>query len=60
MGTSTSAVIRPWLQDFGIEGVEYTPEMVEAQIKATKDVLGDSYAGYLLWDPENTYTWEVL
>ena len=60
MGTSTNAVIRPWLQDFGIEGVEYTPEMVEAQIKAVKDILGDAYAGYLLWDPENTYTWEVL
>ncbi len=60
MGTSTTATIRPWLQDFDLKGVAYTPEMVRAQIKATRDAMGTAYTGYYLWDPENTYTWEAL
>ena len=60
MGTSTSATIRPWLQDFDLKGVAYTPEMVRAQIQATKDAMGTAYTGYYLWDPKNTYTWEAL
>ena len=60
MGTSTTATIRPWLQDFDLRGVAYTPDMVRAQIKATKDAMGTAYTGYYLWDPENTYTWSAL
>ncbi|MAF80159.1 hypothetical protein CL629_03720 [bacterium] len=61
MSTTTQArsAIRPWLQDFDLE-VPYTEEMVRDQIRATKDAMGDDYAGYLLWDPSNTYTWEAL
>lgn len=60
MGTSTTPTIRPWLQDFDLKGVAYTPEMIKAQIQATKDAMGTAYTGYYLWDPENTYTWEAL
>ncbi|MBI2644224.1 MAG: GTP-binding protein [Candidatus Wildermuthbacteria bacterium] len=48
--------IRPWLQDFTIRGVEYDEAKVHAQIKATKDALGESFAGYMLWNPQNIYT----
>ena len=43
--------IRPWLQSFDYP-VEYTPEMVAAQIKANEDAGLDSY---LFWDPANKY-----
>lgn len=42
----------PWLQDFDYP-VEYTPEMVRAQIKATEDV---GERSYLFWDAGNKYS----
>lgn len=42
----------PWLQDFDYP-VEYTPEMVQAQINATVD-LGEH--SYLFWDAGNKYS----
>ena len=42
----------PWLQSFDYP-VDYTPEMVRAQIKATQDAGIDSY---LFWDAANKYT----
>lgn len=42
----------PWLQDFDYP-VEYTPEMVQAQIKASQDAGTDSY---LFWDAGNKYS----
>jgi hypothetical protein len=52
--------LRPWLQVFDL-GAIYDSVMVQAQIKAAEDVLKSSnqgfyYAGYLLWDPKNSYT----
>jgi len=47
--------IRPWLQDFNM-GAFYTAEMVRQEIKATQDSLGDSYSGFMLWNPSNIYT----
>lgn len=41
----------PWLQSFDYP-VDYTPEMVAAQIKATNDARIDSY---LFWDAANKY-----
>ncbi len=62
IGTSTPALyskpvypaskMRPWLQDFDYP-VEYTPEMVAAQIKANTDAGLNSY---LFWDPGNKYS----
>lgn len=51
------AKLRPWLQVFDL-GATYTREMVDLQVKGVKDALGSSsaYAGYLYWDPKNTYT----
>ncbi len=50
--------IRPWIQVFDL-GAEYTPAMIEAQIKATYDVLGKENTGWLMWSPRNDYD-EVL
>jgi hypothetical protein len=46
--------IRPWLQDFKL-GADYTQAMVQAQIKATQDALGDNYKGFMLWNARNVY-----
>jgi hypothetical protein len=62
IGTSTPALyskpsypaskMRPWLQDFDYP-VEYTPAMVQEQIKANNDVGLNSY---MFWDPGNKYS----
>jgi len=49
------AKFRPWLQDFNM-GAVYNSEMVKAEIRATKDALGENYAGYMLWNASNIYT----
>lgn len=49
------AKFRPWLQDFNL-GADYTADMVKQEIKATTDVLGNDFVGYMLWNPSNTYT----
>ena len=41
----------PWLQGFDYP-VDYTPEMLRAQIKATQDAGVESY---LFWDAANKY-----
>ncbi len=61
IGTSTPAIytkpsydrnkIRPWLQDFDYP-VEYTPAMVQEQIKATYD---SGLNSWMFWDPANRY-----
>lgn len=50
---------RPWLQDFNM-GADYTPAMVQAQIKATQDALGDGYSGFMLWNARNVYSDSVF
>lgn len=62
VGTSTPAVyskpaydkkkMRPWIQDFDYP-VEYTPAMVEAQLRANRELGLDSY---MVWDPGNKYS----
>lgn len=62
IGTSTPAVyqkpvydkkkMRAWLQDFDYP-VEYTPAMVEAQIRANE---GIGLHSYMFWDPGNKYS----
>jgi len=49
------AKLRPWLQDFDL-GADYTADMIQAQIRATRDVTGEDYVGYMLWAPSNIYT----
>lgn len=66
IGTTTPAVytkpvydpsmLRPWLQDFDYP-VDYTPEMVRAQMRGTYDAGLDSW---MLWDPANRYTRSAL
>lgn len=62
IGTSTPALyskpsydkkkIRAWLQDFDYP-VEYTPAMVEAQIRANAEL---GLHSYMFWDPANKYS----
>ncbi len=54
--SSTPEKLRPWLQDFDYP-IQYTPEMVLAQIQAVYDAGLDSW---MLWDPTNQYTREIL
>lgn len=53
MASTTPSKIRPWLQDFSIGGVVYTPEMIRAQIKATYDV---GLTSWMMWNASNHYT----
>lgn len=48
--------LRPWLQDFDLGGVQYTADLVQAQIQAAQDLGIDSW---MMWDPRNDYTDEV-
>jgi hypothetical protein len=52
----SQAGLRPWLQDFSLR-VTYTPDMVRAQIDATKKA---GINQWLLWDPECTYSEQAL
>lgn len=49
--------LRPWLQDFSINGTHYTPEMIRAQMQATYDVGLNSW---MLWNASNVYTVQAL
>lgn len=55
--STTPNKLRPWLQDFSIGRVDYTPEMVRAQINATYDTGLNSW---LLWNASNVYSKEAL
>ena len=57
MASTSPNKLRPWLQDFSIGGVVYTPEMVREQIEATYDSGLDSW---MLWNASNKYTKEAL
>ena len=50
--TNPKAKSRPYLQDFHL-GATYNNSMIRAQIKACDD---NNTAGWILWDPRNTYT----
>ncbi len=53
----TGVAFVPWLQDFSYKGVTYTPEMVKAQIDATRDRGIDNF---LLWNANVRYTPEAV
>ncbi len=49
----SGTLIVPWLQDFSLYGVTYGEPEVRAQIQAARDL---GLPGFLLWDPNVTYT----
>lgn len=51
--STTPLKLRPWLQDFSIRGVTYTPQMVRDQIRATYDV---GLTSWMMWNASNVYT----
>lgn len=65
LGYVPPSKLRPWLQDFDLNGVPYTASMVRKEKQAVYDVLNTPssspyYAGWLLWDAANTYTLGAL
>lgn len=57
----TSAIVRPWLQDFTASylthHITYGPDQLRQQIQAVYDA---GYEEWLLWDAKCTYTWDGL
>ncbi len=53
------AKLRPWLQDFDM-GAVYDADKVFLQIRAVKDIMGEEYHGYILWNPQNWYNEEAI
>ncbi|MBX5475616.1 MAG: putative glycoside hydrolase [Clostridia bacterium] len=51
------ALVRPWLQDFSLYGVHYTPAMVRAEIDAAEK---NGATGWLLWNAGNCYKPDAL
>ena len=65
LGYIPNSKLRPWLQDFDLNGVPYTAAMVRKEKQAVYDVLNTAssnqyYGGWLLWDAANTYTTGAL
>ena len=56
---NVKAKLRPWLQDFNL-GAVYDANKVFLQMKAVKDIMGEEYSGYLLWNPSNVYNEDAL
>ena len=54
--TSSSVIIRPWLQDFDI-GAEYGKTEIREQIRAVYDV---GFTEWLMWNPSSRYTKEAF
>lgn len=48
--------LRPYLQDFSL-GVRYDPSRVRAQIRAAEEL---GVRGWILWNPQNRYTWSAV
>ncbi|HEY4494683.1 MAG TPA: putative glycoside hydrolase [Candidatus Paceibacterota bacterium] len=53
IASTTKNKLRPWLQDFSINGTHYTKDMVRAQIQATYDTGLNSW---MMWNASNKYT----
>lgn len=45
-------VIRPWIQDFDWQGIEYGPSKVRDQIIAAKEL---GVTEFMIWNPSNVY-----
>ncbi|MBU1015456.1 putative glycoside hydrolase [Patescibacteria group bacterium] len=58
----TGVRLRPWLQYFTLRrsDAEYDSSKFRSQIEATKDALGEQYAGFALWNPESRYPLEEM
>ena len=59
IATISLAKLRPWLQDFNM-GAVYTADMVQSEIKAVQDALGDDFSGFMMWNPSNIYTEDAV
>ncbi|HEY4503500.1 MAG TPA: putative glycoside hydrolase [Candidatus Paceibacterota bacterium] len=57
LASTTPMKLRPWLQDFSINGTTYTPQMIRQQIQAVYDV---GLPSWMLWNASNVYTASAL
>ena len=51
--------LRPWLQYFDL-GAVYDRKMIQSEIKAVEDSAQNHFYGFMLWNPNNIYTKDVL
>ena len=61
LGYVPNSKLRPWLQDFNLNGVPYTAAMVRQEKQAVYDTLATAdtsgyYGGWLMWNAANIYT----
>jgi len=49
----TGGMVRPWLQDFSLNGVTYGADEVKAQIRAAE---AEGYTEWMIWDPGLKYS----
>lgn len=57
MASTTPSKLRPWLQDFSINGTFYTAEMIREEKKATYD---SGLTSWMMWNASNRYTATAL
>ncbi len=50
---ASPAELRPWIQDFTLHGISYTPAMLDDEMRAVQSV---GLSSWLIWDPSNKYT----
>jgi len=55
-----SAQLRPWLQDFSLDGINYGSKEVREQIRATEQPETNTTGGWLLWNSRSRYTVQAL
>jgi hypothetical protein len=55
-----NGILRPWLQDFSREGVNYGSKEVRDQIRACEQADSGAPGGWLLWNPQSHYTAQAL
>ena len=52
-GSTSTAIVRPWVQDFDLRGVPYGPVEVRTEIIAVKD--GGAGDTWMVWNSSNRY-----
>lgn len=55
--STTPSKLRPWLQDFSINGTPYTSDMIREEMRATYD---SGLTSWMMWNASNRYTASAL
>ncbi len=55
-----TALLRPWLQDFSLDGITYGSKEVREQIRAAEQSDYAAAGGWMLWNSQSRYTAQAL